>query len=271
MPADARAEAQGARTWRPAVNIVGSATIIAVLVVWQATDAAGLLTFQYIPPPSGIAAALTDVVRTGELWPPLTHTVTAVLAAWTIATVAGLVLGVTVGLVPPAWRWTMASVEVLRTLPAVALVPVALLVFGYSVSTEIIVAAYVALWPVVVSSALALQSTHPRLIDIARTFRLSRRQRFQKLLLPAAWPQIVVAARLALALSLVLVVLTEMVGNPAGLGYALVREQQALQPERMWAYLMVIGMLGVALQAGLNALSRRAFPGLAPQLITVAR
>lgn len=270
MPGEMRRLLHTARSWPSAVNVVGLATIVGGILLWQITHVAGLITFQYVPPPSGIAAALADAVATGELWSPLTHTITAVLVAWTVALIAGLLLGVTVGLLPLAWTWSMASVEVVRTVPAVALVPVALLVFGFSIRTEIIVAAYVAVWPVLIAGAVAVQSTHPRLLDVARTFRLSRRERFLKLLLPAAWPQVVVAARLALALSLILVVLTEMVGNPAGLGHALVREQQALQPESMWAYLMVIGVLGVVLQAVLNAASRRAFPGLAPVLATGA-
>jgi NitT/TauT family transport system permease protein len=81
----------------------------------------------------------------------------------------------------------------------------------------------------------------------------------------------VVAARLGLTIALVLVVVTEMVGNPAGLGYALVSAQQSLQPEQMWAYLIVTGVLGALLQSTLNVTARTVMPGFAPQLTTGAR
>jgi ABC-type nitrate/sulfonate/bicarbonate transport system permease component len=191
-----------------------------------------------------------------------------VLVAWVVAVVGGVALGVLVGLVATAWDWSMASVSVLRTLPAVALVPVALLIFGYSITAEIVVAATVAIWPVVLSVAVAVQSAGPRLRDVARTFRMSRLDTVRKMVLPATYPVTIVAARLALSVCLILVILTEMIGNPQGLGYGLVQKQQGLQPEGMWAYLLFIGNLGLVMQVLLTAAARRAMPGFSPQLRT---
>ena len=253
------------------VNLPGLATIAALVALWQAADALGFIAYKFVTPPSGIAAAVADVVSSGDLWPYLSHTVLAALSAWAIAMVVGVALGLLIGLVPWVWRWSMASVQILRTLPAVALVPVVLLIVGFSIKAEILVAAYVALWPVVVSTAVAIGNASPQLRDVSRSLRLSRRETLQKVLLPSAWPEIAVVARLALSLSLVLVVVTEMVGNPAGLGYALVSTQQALQPDQMWAYLILIGVLGVAMQSLLALGSRHVLPGLAPRLSTGGR
>lgn len=254
-----------------AVNWVGIAVIAGVLAVWQLADAVGLIRLDYVRPPSEIAVAIAGEVANGDVWLVLGHTVGAVLISWIAALVVGVALGIVLGLSRVARTWTMSSVQVFRTLPAVALVPVALLIVGFSINAEILVAAYVALWPVVISTAIAIRSAHPRLREVAALFNLSKRETVQKLLLPSAWPELVVAARLALTIALVLVVVTEMVGNPAGLGYALVSAQQALQPAEMWAYLFITGLVGMVLQALLTWGARRALPGHAPRISTGAR
>lgn len=253
------------------VNLSGLILIGAVLGCWQLADRIGLIHLQYVPPPSGVAEGLREIASSGALWSALLHTVMAVLVAWALMMVVGVALGLAIGLSRVISTWTMASVQLLRTLPAIALVPVALLTVGLSIESEILVAAYVGTWPVAISTAVAVQGAHPRLHEVAQCFRLSRRETVQKLLLPAAWPEIVVAARLGMTIALIVVVVTEMIGNPAGLGFMLVRAEQALQPEQMWGYLITTGALGAALQMVLNATARSALPGFAPQLTTGAR
>ena len=87
-------------------------------------------------------------------------------------------------------------------------------------------------------------------------------------MLPAALPGVLVGARLSMTLALVLAIVAEMVGNPAGLGYAVVREQQAMRPELVFAYVVVIGALGVVLNAAAHRGRRRLVPG---RLRSVAR
>jgi NitT/TauT family transport system permease protein len=239
--------------------------------VWQVIAALGLIPYTFIPSPLEIGASLIGTVADGTIWAPLLHTLGAVLASWVIAVVAGVAVGLLMGFFGPVWFWTNSSAEMLRTVPAVALVPVALLIFGFAVQTEIVVAAFVALWPVVISTAVAVRRTHPQLRDVGRSFRLSRGATGVKLLLPAAYPAIVVAARLALTIAVILVVLTEMIGVPEGLGYELTTAQQTLQPATMWAYLFVIAVMGLALQFTLALAARAFMPGWAPQLSTVGR
>jgi ABC-type nitrate/sulfonate/bicarbonate transport system permease component len=101
---------------------------------------------------------------------------------------------------------------------------------------------------------------HARLYDVSRTFRLSRKDTILSVVLPAAMPSIVVGARISLGLALVLAVVAEMVGNPEGLGYGIVREQQALRPDLMFAYIFTVGVIGIALNAGMVRLAEVLFP-----------
>jgi sulfonate transport system permease protein len=100
-----------------------------------------------------------------------------------------------------------------------------------------------------------------RLHEVARTFRMSKIDSALKVFAPAAAASILVGLRLAMSLSLILAIAAEMIGNPAGLGYALVREAQALHPDAMFGYVALIGALGILLNGVLVALAKLALPG----------
>ena len=164
------------------------------------------------------------------------------------------------GLSPTARRYSLASIEVLRPMPGVAFAPVGLLLFGFSLKTEMVVTILPVLWPVLVNTIGGVTGVHQRLYDVGRTFRLSRKDTILRIILPAAMPPIVVGARISLGLALVLAVVAEMVANPEGLGYGIVREQQALRPDLMFAYIVTVGFIGIALNAGMLALAEALFP-----------
>jgi sulfonate transport system permease protein len=100
-----------------------------------------------------------------------------------------------------------------------------------------------------------------QLRDVARSLRLTRAETIRKILLPGAAPLVLVGCRLSLTTALVLAIVAEMIGNPQGIGYAVVREAQALQPEAMFAYVLLTGGLGVFFNAVLIGLGRILMPG----------
>jgi sulfonate transport system permease protein len=247
------------------VNVSGIAVVCAVLAVWEVTVRAGILAFDYLPAPSRVAIAIKDMAFGGELFGPLAHTVGVVIGAWVMAMVVGVSLGAAIGLSHRLQRFTMASVEVLRTLPIVALVPVALLVLGVGVRAELVVAAYAATWPVVVSTIAGVNAVPVRQLEVCSQLQLSRIDAIRKVIMPSAFPVVLAGARLALGISLVVVVLAELIGNPAGLGNGISEMQFALQPERMWGYVMVVSLLGAALNAVLVGSARAALGHLLPR------
>jgi len=172
----------------------------------------------------------------------------------------GTPLGFLLGLSATARRYSLASIEVLRPMPGVAFAPVGLLLFGFSLKTEMVVTILPVLWPVLVNTMGGVTGVHQRLYDVGRTFRLSRKDTILRIILPAAMPPIVVGARISLGLALVLAVVAEMVGNPEGLGYGIVREQQALRPDLMFAYIVTVGFIGIVLNAAMLALAEALFP-----------
>lgn len=243
------------------INFPGLLTAAALVAAWEAAMNARGVDYAYLPAPSDIAAAAGDLIRQGELWPKVVHTVGVTLLGWGIASMVGIGLGLLLGLSDRARRWSMASIEVLKGIPPITLVPLALLIFGFSIRMELTLIVFAVAWPVLINSIGGVRGVPLELADVARMLRLSRAETAMKVVLPAAMPSAMVGLRLGLSLSLVLAVVAEMLGNPRGLGNALIRAQQALQPETMFAYVLTVGLVGLTLNASFQTLSSKVLRG----------
>jgi ABC-type nitrate/sulfonate/bicarbonate transport system permease component len=231
------------------VNPLGWLVVVLIIVLWQVLIDAKVLDFDYMPPPSEIANGFADLVSSGEMGDAVWHTLTVTLVASAIGIAVGVLYGAALGLVEAVRIYSMGTVDFLRTVPVVALMPVGLLVWGASSETEIIVASYAAAWPIVINTMAGVQGVHPVKRDVARSFRLSRIDTLRKIVFPVATPAILVGARLSVVTALVVAIVAEMLINPEGVGYGLVFAMQSLQPENMWAYAVVAGIMGYLLNA----------------------
>jgi ABC-type nitrate/sulfonate/bicarbonate transport system permease component len=243
------------------VSSRGVGGVLIFLLLWEMAIRSGVFRFEYLPPPSAIAMAFGKLVMTAAVFEETAHTVCAALIAWAIAATIGVVFGGALGLSPVLRAYTMTSVEVLRALPPVALIPVALLLFGFSIQTELVVIAVPGIWPVLIGTMGGVMAAPTRLRDVAESMRFGQAEVFCKILIPGAAPSVLVGCRLSMTISLVLAIVVEMIGNPQGLGYAVVREAMALDRETMFAYVFLIGLLGVFFNGILVAASKMLLPG----------
>lgn len=243
------------------INVAGIGFIALLLLLWESMDRIGLIDLTFLPRPSEILVASGELVRENQLFPNIAHTTIVTLVGWAIASVCGLVIGATLGLSKRIWTYTMSTIELFRALPSIVLLPIAVLLFGFSVRMELVLVIFAAQWPVMVSVIDGIRLVPDGLRDTGRTMRLSRSDILRKILLPAAIPQLLVGMRLALALSLILTVAAEMLANPEGMGYALVKEQESLHADRMFVYFLAIGILGILLNTIFVFLTRLLLPG----------
>jgi len=132
------------------IALVAPAVLIAAWALLKATVFAG---YEFLPSPVEVGTALVGLVAGGDLLRAAAHTLRTSLVATAIAVTAGGLLGMAIGLLVPVRRYLMATIDFLRTIPAVALVPVAMLAIGPIGTTELVVAAFAATWPVVVNTA----------------------------------------------------------------------------------------------------------------------
>jgi ABC-type nitrate/sulfonate/bicarbonate transport system permease component len=151
------------------------------------------------------------------------------------------------------------TIELVRPIPSVALIPVALVALGFGYRLEIAIVAFACTWPVLLLTRAAVGGVEPRLIEVAHALRLGFVARIAKIIVPAALPRIFVAFRLAAGVSLIVAVTVEIAVNPLGLGAGIMTAGQALRPELMLAYLLWIGIVGFALNAVLVFAQQRLF------------
>lgn len=243
------------------LNPAGAAVLVAAAVLWELLVRAEVAELQFLPAPSEILVAARSAVTEGELLGRVIHTVGVTLLGWSVASAVGFGLGLILGLSNTAYRFSMTSFEVTRAIPPITFVPAALLIFGFSLRMELVLVIFGGVWPVLVNTIGGVHAIPSELRDVGAMLRLGRLATVRKIVLPAALPSVVVGLRLALSLCLVLAIVAEIVGNPAGIGDGLIRARQALQPALMFVYVIVAGLLGVALNAIFRTVVRALVPG----------
>lgn len=212
-----------------------------------------------LAPPSRAVAALWTALTDGSLIVGTAQTLGSTLAGLAIGGGFGLLAGMALGASRTLNELTLAAVEMLRPIPSVALLPLSLLIFGFGHRMEIAVIAFATFWPSLILTQSAVAQIEPRLIEVARLLRMGPVEIAWKIVLPAAAPRLMTAFRLAVGLALVVAVTAEIVSNPQGLGYDLMIAQETLRPERMFAVLFWVGLIGWSVNALLLALERRLF------------
>ncbi len=175
-----------------------------------------------------------------------------------------MLVGLLFGAVPALARLFAIAVEAVRPIPAVALIPLALILFGFGLRMEIVIVAFAAIWPMLVFTQAAVAGVDRQLLEVGRVLRLSLPARLMKIVIPFALPRIFVAFRLSSGVALIVAVTVEIAVNPLGLGYAMTMAQQTLRPAEMLAYLVWIGVVGWLLNVALLAVQRRAFGRFMP-------
>jgi ABC-type nitrate/sulfonate/bicarbonate transport system permease component len=209
--------------------------------------------------PSQIGVAFWNAILDGTIARRTGETLRAAMTGLAIGVGTALLLSIAIGLVPALARLLQFSIEVLRPVPAVALIPVAILVLGFGYGMEISLVAFATFWPVLIYGAAAIVNIEPQLLDVSRVLRLSTFGRITKIVLPAALPRYFVAFRLATAVALIVAVTVEIAANPLGIGYELMAASQSLRPDLMFAMVLWIGLVGWALNSVLLFAQRRLF------------
>jgi NitT/TauT family transport system permease protein len=215
-----------------------------VLALWEAGSRAGMLPMDSFSRPSDVAAAFAGGMSDGSIALATWHTLEAAIVGFAMAAAAGMLCGVILGLAPRVERVVGPTLEALRPIPSVALIPLALLVFGFGLSMEACVVAFACFWPVLLMTIAGVRGIEPRLLELARALELRFAARLRKIILPAALGRIVVGLRLAFGISLVVAVTVEIVLNPRGLGHSMIAAQQALRSDLMYAQLLWLGAVG---------------------------
>ena len=231
-------------------------TILAIFEIWAR---AAHLQSDSLAPPSAIAAALVEAFQDGSMLTATRDTLISAFAGLAIGGAVGLAFGIALGIFHIFDRLMEVTIEAVRPIPSIALLPIALIALGFGYRMEIVIVAFACVWPILILTRAAVGGIEPRLIEVSRALRLSPADRVRKIIIPAALPRIFLAFRLAAGIALIVAVTVEIAINPIGLGAAIMTAQQALRPDLMLAYLFWIGLTGYLLNTGLMVAQRHLF------------
>jgi ABC-type nitrate/sulfonate/bicarbonate transport system permease component len=201
-------------------------------------------------PPSRLF--LSDAV-TDDVVPSLVR----LLTGWGIAAIAGVSLGVALGRSARLSEFLAPVLHFLRAVPPPALLPVFIVLAGLGSTMQVTVIIFGVIWPILLNTADGARNVPATQVDTARVFRVSRTRWLLGVVLPSASPKIFAGLRISLSLSLILMVISELVGSSNGLGRSLIDAQREFSLRNMWAVIVLLGVLGYLLNSALLAVERR--------------
>jgi ABC-type nitrate/sulfonate/bicarbonate transport system permease component len=222
--------------------------VVALCGAWWWGAASGTFNRAFVPDPRDVWTALADGFRYGELGAQTAGTLWRMAQGWFLAAVSGVAVGAVIGISPAARAYLQPTLEFLRPLPASAVIPVAIALFGLAPSMALFVIAFGSIWPVLLSTVHGFASTEPRLYEVGSCLQMSRAEVIWKIALPSAMADILAGIRLSLTTALILAIVTEMLAAQTGLGTAILLASRAFRAPEIFAGVAVLGMIGLSIE-----------------------
>lgn len=237
--------------------VLGTLGVLGTLAVLELAIRAGVVSSTALPPPTELLARLGELALEGEFWQALAATVVAWGLALACVAAIAIPAGILIGSFAAARRATSGLIELLRPIPSVALLPLAILLFGLGLQMKVTLAAFAGTWPLLVNTIYGVGNADRLMLDTARSFGWSRAKIVRRVVLPAAGPSIATGLRIAAAVALIVVLSAEILAASSGLGELIRGYQQAGRPEFVYAGIVATGILGLAVNVGLTGIERR--------------
>ena len=245
------------RRTRPRRALLGLAGIVAFLLIWETAARSGLVNGKYLPAPSEVIPQLVQIATLSDFWLAVGDTMLAWALGLLIAVVLACVLGVIIGLSPFLRRATHSTVEFLRPIPSVALIPLAVLLFGVRIESSLLLVVYAAFWQVFIQVLYGVADVDQVAMNTGRSYGFSAWQRIRDIVFPTTLPYLMTGLRLAAAVALILAITAELIIGTPGLGLEILSAQNAGLYTTMYALVLATGLLGVVINVGARALEKR--------------
>jgi ABC-type nitrate/sulfonate/bicarbonate transport system permease component len=237
-------------------------TVVAFVAGWEAlVDLRGIAPI-YLPAPSAIVEYLLRMVADGSMGFNLGVTLLRIFAGFAVAAVAGVLVGVVMGMSRIAARVADPWIAALYPLPKISLIPLLIIWLGTGETYKIVISAVSAFFPIVISAYSGIRQADQGLIKAAKDLGANRRQVQMKVVIPAAIPSIFAGLHLGMGVTIILVVAAEMIGGSgeSGMGYLLIHAGQVMETEKVFASLVVLAVMGALVIKAQQWIDRRVAP-----------
>ena len=237
--------------------VLGFAGILLFLLAWEAVPRLGLVEERFLPPASKVLSTLVDYFGQAEFWNDVGET----MLAWTIGLAVSIVAAVTLGLIIGSSSFlskaTYTTIEFLRPIPSVALIPLAVLLFGVKIESSLLLVIYASFWQVLLQVLYGVADVDPVAENTARSYGLGPIARARYVVWPTVLPYLMTGIRLASAVALILAITAELIIGSPGLGYQIALTQAGGAVPEMYALIVATGMIGVIINLAMRLIEKR--------------
>jgi ABC-type nitrate/sulfonate/bicarbonate transport system permease component len=246
---------------RASAILPGLVFIVLVLAGLEFLVQRGFINRALFPPPSVVGGTLWDLIASGAIARPLGTTMVLFASGYVLAVVCGVALGLVMGTSRTVAYILDPLIESIRPMPKAALLPVLMLFLGLGPTMKITAVVLASFFPVLINTIQGVRGTDPVLIATGRTFGLGPTAISIKIVLPAALPYIFAGMRVAVALALLMTILTEMLAG-GGLGYLVLENERSFRIREMYAWLVILAAVGLIINLAMARAEQRFVPWL---------
>ncbi|MBD9665817.1 sulfonate transport system permease protein [Variovorax beijingensis] len=226
------------------VRLVPWLVPVGLIVFWQIASSLGWLSTRVLPAPVDVVKAAWALAVSGELWTHVKVSAGRALAGLAIGGGTGLVLGLLTGSVKFFETLLDSTIQMVRNIPALALIPLVILWFGIDESAKLFLISVSVFFPIYLNTFHGIRNVDPQLIEMGRTYGLSRWQLYREVILPGALSSILVGLRFSLGLMWVILIVAETISAQAGIGYLTMNAREFLQTDIVLVGILLYALLG---------------------------
>ncbi|WP_228744850.1 ABC transporter permease [Paenibacillus sp. S150] len=243
------------RRWKPVVK--GLLLPVLALIVWEIAGTVGQINPTVLPTPHVIAEEFYNLARSGELYLHLRISLWRALLGFLLGGSVGFVLGLWSGFSKYAEKQIDPSIQMLRTIPSLAITPLFILWFGFGEWSKILLIALGAFFPVYVNTFLGIRSVDAKLFEVARILEFDRKSLITKLIVPSALPNILLGIRLSMGAAWLGLVVAEMMGSSAGMGFLIMDARYFSITSLVFVGILVFAIVGKLTDSLVKLLEKR--------------
>jgi sulfonate transport system permease protein len=237
--------------------IIAAIIPVFVLVMWKVTVSRGLVNTNIVASPESVADVFKTMLANGKYKKNVVASLTRVVKGFAFGALAGLVVGILLGLYKNLNRAMVAVIGILRPIPPIALIPFFILWLGIGETSKITIIAIGSFWPVLLNTMQGIQEADEKLLQVAQVLRKNRVVAFVKIILPSAVPSIFTGLRLGISQAWTCVVTAEMIAASAGVGFMIQYARELVQPDMLFLGIITIGVIGIIIDLVMIFLQKR--------------
>jgi sulfonate transport system permease protein len=230
---------------------------IVILVIWQTLYHVGYIKPIILPPPSQVARTFWELLRSGDLVRHIGVSIVRVLEGFGIAAALGLSLGVAIGLSRTLDRLTDFIIQVIKPIPPIAWIPLAILWFGIGEESKVYIIFLGAFFPIIVSTIDGIRQTDHKFVELARILEVPKIRFIRQVVIPGAFPAIMTGLRVGLMVAWMCVVAAELIAASSGIGYLIMDARQLSQSDVVLVGMLSIGLIGKVMDSLIKWIEKR--------------